>query len=63
MTKFDKDSFVTALPCESRHYFHSECLEDWVKQTTFASCPICPLVEISVEEIENVTKVYRKKLL
>ena len=61
MGNFDREALVTPLPCERRHYFHTECVEDWMKETLNPACPIC-LVEISGEEIDNVTKEYRKKL-
>ena len=36
---FEKDEMVTALPCDFRHYFHTECILNWSKKNT--SCPLC----------------------
>ena len=59
MIKFEKDSLVTTLPCERRHYFHTQCFEEWM--TINPSCPVCQ-VEVTAEEIDGVARVYRKKL-
>lgn len=31
---------VTQLPCDPRHYFHTHCLEDWIKSGK-NQCPMC----------------------
>lgn len=39
---FKQEDKVTPLPCDAKHYFHSECIAQWFEvgqQTT--SCPIC----------------------
>jgi len=33
---------LTPLPCDPRHYFHSECIEHWMKEKT--ECPLCRTV-------------------
>ena len=38
MDVFDEDSQITLLPCNERHFYHSQCISDWVK-----SNPKCPL--------------------
>lgn len=30
---------LVVLPCDDRHYFHSTCLRDWMKNKT--DCPLC----------------------
>lgn len=35
----DKKSKVTMLPCDSRHYFHTECIQNWTERHN--SCPLC----------------------
>lgn len=39
---FKEDSTVTELKCDKRHYFHTNCLEDWLK--TKLECPLCKRV-------------------
>ena len=38
----DSDT-ITQLKCDSRHYFHTSCLETWVKNNN-NSCPVCRVV-------------------
>jgi len=47
---------ITPLPCDERHFFHTVCIEDWLK--TKNSCPICrkPIDQAAIEE-------QRKKVL
>jgi hypothetical protein len=40
MCPFDDDSIITQLKCNDQHYFHTECLENWVKEGK-NSCPMC----------------------
>ena len=30
---------IRELPCDSRHHFHLECIDDWLKLN--ATCPVC----------------------
>lgn len=39
---------LTPLPCDVRHYFHSECIEHWMKEKT--ECPLCRM-EINTEAL------------
>lgn len=39
MVQFDEDTQVTPLPCDVRHYFHTECIEQWMREKT--ECPMC----------------------
>jgi hypothetical protein len=32
LDKFTDDCEVTPLPCNVKHYFHPDCIEDWFKQ-------------------------------
>ena len=34
------NDMVTQLSCDNRHYFHTECIENWIK-TGRNTCPIC----------------------
>ena len=38
MEIFDENSKITLLPCNEKHYFHTEWISDWVKDN-----PRCPL--------------------
>ena len=37
--EFTNDDEITPLPCNTNHYFHTECIEQWMKQKT--ECPMC----------------------
>ena len=41
---------VTQLSCDQRHYFHTECLENWIKSGQ-NQCPYCrkPIQSFDVE--------------
>jgi hypothetical protein len=49
--EFDSDSSVTPLPCDIKHYFHTECIETWIK--TKPSCPLCRH-PVSAAELEQL---------
>ena len=36
---FNEDDKVTPLPCDTRHYFHSHCIESWFRRNNY--CPLC----------------------
>ena len=56
MEEFTKDSKVTYMPCDPRHYFDTQCITYWLlKQTT---CPLCKTevdYEKSKENLETQT--------
>ena len=39
LEEFKSDDRVTPLPCNTRHYFHSKCIEEWSQKQKF--CPLC----------------------
>jgi hypothetical protein len=40
--KFAAEDNVTPLPCDTKHYFHSECIVNWFNsQSQKESCPLC----------------------
>lgn len=39
LIKFQRDVQITYLPCDTRHNFHTKCIEQWLKQDS--KCPIC----------------------
>lgn len=36
---YEADQQVVELPCDERHFFHTKCIEDWLKKNN--SCPLC----------------------
>jgi hypothetical protein len=48
MEEFKDSDEVAELKCDERHYFHSRCLEDWLKRKL--ECPLCKKVVIAEEE-------------
>ena len=38
--EYNADDDVTQLICDPKHYFHSDCIEDWIKHGK-NSCPLC----------------------
>jgi hypothetical protein len=40
---------ISKLPCD--HFFHTECIQEWGKRN-----PVCPLCEIEIPAVENLTK-------
>ncbi|CDW74443.1 zinc finger protein [Stylonychia lemnae] len=39
LAKFQDDDKITELNCDKRHYFHSLCIQSWMKQKL--ECPLC----------------------
>jgi hypothetical protein len=39
MMDFGENDEVTPLPCSDKHYFHSMCIEQWLRQKP--ECPSC----------------------
>lgn len=39
MEAFKQGIKVTVLPCDERHYFHSDCILTWSER--FRNCPLC----------------------
>ena len=37
---YQAEDIVTQLKCDKRHYFHTECLESWIKKGNNI-CPFC----------------------
>jgi len=53
LEKFTDDCEVTPLPCNVKHYFHPDCIEDWLKQKN--SCPLCKAV-LNPEDMAKLQK-------
>ena len=39
LADFEQGERVSPLPCDGRHYFHTECIKEWATQRMF--CPLC----------------------
>ena len=37
---FTKESRVTTLPCDERHFFHDDCIVRWAQKRCYR-CPLC----------------------
>ncbi len=37
--EYTEEDDITPLPCNVSHYFHTSCIETWLKQKT--ECPLC----------------------
>ena len=50
-TEFKAEDKVVQLKCHEKHIFHTECIENWVKQGK-NSCPVCrkPIADLQNEE-------------
>ena len=35
----EKQDYVTPLACDSRHFYHSDCIEEWLQNKN--ECPLC----------------------
>ncbi|CDW81070.1 zinc finger protein [Stylonychia lemnae] len=50
---FQKDDEIIPLPCDEKHYFHPECIEQWLKNNN--TCPLCKKA-ITKEALEKQKK-------
>ncbi len=48
--EFNSEAQITPLPCNIKHYFHTECITEWLKNKP--ECPLCRY-KITVEELER----------
>ena len=48
--EYGENDEITPLPCDDRHFFHTQCIEDWLKANN--SCPICrkPINQEAIKE-------------
>lgn len=64
LENFGNGHYVTYLPCDPRHHFHTHCITLWLKHSQI--CPICKseinerLVNTSLQYKEMVEFVHRK---
>ena len=48
--EFNSEAQITPLPCNIKHYFHTECITEWLKKKP--ECPLCRH-KITIEELET----------
>ena len=41
LLEFTEGVSIIELPCDQRHYFHSECIQTWIQGQHRVSCPLC----------------------
>lgn len=49
LSHFRNNQMLIGLPCSSKHYFHHDCIADWLQRHN--SCPMCKM-KIDVNNIE-----------
>jgi hypothetical protein len=50
LLEYNQENEITVLPCDARHYFHSECITQWLDR--HGDCPICKKV-ITAEDFNK----------
>lgn len=50
MEEYQPDDEITPLPCDTRHFFHTKCIEDWLKHNN--SCPLCKK-PVTLNDLKN----------
>ena len=40
MEEYAADDMITPLSCDNKHYFHTNCVEQWIEQGK-NTCPLC----------------------
>lgn len=58
METFVDGEKVTCLPCDDRHYFHSDCILSWSER--YRNCPLCKK-PYSTSDIRKFNKKFVKK--
>ena len=56
MEDYKPEDETIALPCDSRHFFHADCITGWLK--TNNSCPLCKK-PITMEDLKKQKKQRR----
>jgi len=47
---FSSDDEIIPLPCDEKHYFHAQCIQEWLSNNNI--CPLCktPITEEGLNE-------------
>ena len=54
---------VAPLPCDHRHYFHTDCIKDWAKRNQL--CPLCNVAftpEKVIERNKQFSLIFRPSI-
>ena len=51
----ENEDFVTPLACDERHFFHSDCIEEWLRNKN--ECPLC-----KVKQTPNMMRTFSESL-
>ena len=43
LKKYEENDAILELKCDKRHYFHKECITQWVEKN-HNTCPLCKTV-------------------
>ena len=50
---FEEADHVTPLPCDKRHYFHTDCIKQWARMKLH--CPLCTK-PFTRQELDDLNK-------
>lgn len=50
MVDFTETDDIIELPCDEKHYFHAECIKQWLLKNN--NCPLCKK-EITKEALKE----------
>ena len=50
LDEYHPNDDIILLPCNDKHFFHSNCIKDWLK--TNNSCPLCKK-PITMEDLKK----------
>lgn len=56
MVDYEENDEITPLPCSSKHFFHTACIEHWLKSNN--SCPMCKK-PLTIEDLKKQKKEKR----
>lgn len=59
LCEFEPGQPVTPLSCDVKHYFHTGCIEQWIK--TKNQCPLCR-TEIKQQDLKEFNKDLDRRL-
>jgi len=58
MVDFTESDHIAPLPCDEKHYFHPQCIKEWLSKNN--CCPLCKK-ELTKEALEEQRKKVKGK--